>query len=406
MSPEEARRAIENARRQLQEALQQLTAERQAAVGAAFEDLAQRSQEIYEGQRDSASDLQEALRNTGGGRRATLSDEQAEQLADRKYDLQQELEALERDIQRVAQQFREQTPEAADALNQALADLQSVQTGARLGYGGDMILRGAPTQAAAMDPVATSALRDLQRNTTEAQALADSEAAGQGTETDPNAELRAQIQDLRRQLQELQQQPGQAQNGQGQGQGQEAQQGQPGQPGQGQPGQEGQQGQPGQGNAQANAGGQVGDRNGGFGPGGNGNYYDWRRGGVWDPRNRGFWDNPGRIDDVRDQLSDTAQDLLTRSNELRAQGLSDEELRAVRELADALRGSITGNPELIEREFQQLVNLAEQLELKLSEDSAAGTERAAVRAQAPTEVAPGFEEAVAEYYRRLSRSDR
>jgi hypothetical protein len=400
LSPEEARRAIENARRQLQEALQQLTAERQAAVGAAFEDLAQRSQELYEGQRDAASDLQEALRNSGGGRRATLPDDQAEELADRKYELQQQLEELERDIQRVAQQFREQTPEAADALNQALADLQSVQTGARLRVGGDMILRGSPTQAAAMDPVATSALRDLQRNTTEAQALANAEAAGQGTETDPNAQLRAQIQDLRRQLQELQQPPAQAQNGQGQ----QGQQGQPGQQG-GQPGQQGQQGQAGQGNAQANAGGQIGDRNGGFGPGGYGPWYDWRRGGVWDPRNGGYWDNPQRIDDVRQQLNDASRDLLTLGNELRAQGLTDEELRAVRELGDALRGSITGNPELIEREFQQLVNLAEQLELQLAEESA-GANRAAVRAQAPTEVAPGFEEAVAEYYRRLSRSDR
>ena len=108
---------------------------------------------------------------------------------------------------------------------------------------------------------------------------------------------------------------------------------------------------------------------------------------------------------MRDQLNNTAQDLLTRSNELRTQGLSEEELRAVRELAEALRGSITGNPELIEAEFQQLVNLADQLELKLAEDSG-GTERAAVRAQAPTEVPPGFEESVAEYYRRLSRSDR
>jgi hypothetical protein len=284
-------------------------------------------------------------------------------------------------------------------LNQALADLQSMQAGARLGYGADAILRGTPTQAAAMDPVATSALRDLQRDTTEAQALANSEAAGQATETDPNAELRAQIQDLRRQLQELQQQPGQAQNGQP-GQGQEAQQGQPGQQqGQGQAG--------GQGNQQANAngGGQIGDRNGGFGPGGYGNFYDWRRGGVWDPRNRGFWDNPGRIEDVQQQLDTASTELLTRGNELRAQGLSEEELRAVRELGEALRGSITGNPDLIESEFQQLVNLAEQLELKLAEDSA-GKERAAVRAQAPTEVPPGFEESVAEYYRRLSRSDR
>ena len=77
----------------------------------------------------------------------------------------------------------------------------------------------------------------------------------------------------------------------------------------------------------------------------------------------------------------------------------------MRELGDALRGSITGNPELIEQEFQQLVNLAEQLELKLAENGDT-VERAAVRAQAPTQVAPGFEEAVAEYYRRLSRSER
>ncbi|HEX7237576.1 MAG TPA: DUF4175 family protein [Gammaproteobacteria bacterium] len=391
MSPEEARRAVENARRQLQEALQQLTAQRQAAVGEAFEDLAQRSKDLYEGQRDVAEDLQEALRGANGGRRGALPDDKAEQLSDRKGDLQRQLAQLEEDIQRVAQQFRDQTPEASQALNQALSDLQGMQTELRLSYARDGLLRGDGARVAAMDPVTTSALRDLQRNTAEAQELANNEAvAGQRSEQDPNAELRAQIQDLRRQIQELQQQPGQAQNGQ---------------PGQGQQNQQGQQGQPGQGNAQANAGGQIGDRNGGYGPGGYGNFYDWRRGGVWDPRNRGFWDNPQRIDDVRQQLNDTAQELLTRSNDLRAQGLSEEELRAVRELAEALRGSITGNPALIESEFQQLVNLADQLELRLAEN-AGDAERAAVRAQAPTQVAPGFEESVAEYYRRLSRSDR
>jgi hypothetical protein len=380
MSPAEARRAIEQARRQLQEALQQLTAERQAAVGEAFEDLVERARRLYEEQRQVAADLQEALRSAGGDntrRRGGLPAERAEELAERKYDLQQELEALERDIQRVAQQFREQTPEASNALNQALADLQSVQAGARLRYGAEMILRGAGAQVAATDAVTTSALRDLQRDTEEAQALANAEiVAGQRAEPDPNAELRAQIQDLRRQLAKL---------AQGQVPGRNAQGGQPGQ-------------------AQANAGVAF-DRNGGFGPGGFGSFYDWRRGGVWDPRNRGFWDNPGVIEDVRRQLQESSRDLITLGNELRAQGLSEEELRAVRELADALRGSITGNPQLIEQEFRQLVNLAEQLELRLAanDDSA---ERASVRAEAPTKVAAGFEEAVAEYYRRLARSER
>ena len=71
---------------------------------------------------------------------------------------------------------------------------------------------------------------------------------------------------------------------------------------------------------------------------------------------------------MQQQLNDASRELLTLGNELRTQGLTDEELRAVRELGDALRGSITGNPELIEQEFQQLVNLAEQLELKLARE--------------------------------------
>ena len=76
--------------------------------------------------------------------------------------------------------------------------------------------------------------------------------------------------------------------------------------------------------------------------------------------------------------------LLVMADQAKAEQpeLSEEELRAVRELAEALRGSITGNPELIEAEFQQLVNLADQLELKLAEN-AGDAERAAVRSQAP-----------------------
>ena len=102
----------------------------------------------------------------------------------------------------------------ARSSNKALADLQAVQASARLGYGADAILRGAGTQVAATDTVTTSALRDLQRGTEQAQALANEEAvAGQQTAPDPNAELVAQLQTLRRQLAELTQQARPEQNG-------------------------------------------------------------------------------------------------------------------------------------------------------------------------------------------------
>jgi hypothetical protein len=275
-------------------------------------------------------------------------------------------------------------------------------------------LRGAGAQVSATDAVTTSALRDLQRNVDEAQAMAGDEAvAGNRAQADPNAEMLAELQNLRRQLNDLNRK-GQGQGGDqvvqqqldrgAAGQGESAQQGQRGQAGQGQ------QTANGQGQQQANAaggaqqGGQFGNRDGGFGPGGSGSFYDPRRGGVWDPRNRGLWDNPQAVNEAREQLQDLSRELLTRTTELRNQGLSDEELQAVRQLGDALRGSVSGNPALIAEELQALVNLTEQLELRMAA-AGNGAERAAVRAQAPTQVAPEFEDAVAEYYRRLSRSE-
>jgi hypothetical protein len=424
MDPEQARRAIEQARRQLQQALQQLTEQRQAQVGQAFSDLNQRAKELYEGQREAANDLQTALREAAAGgqqQRGGLPDDQAEQFAERKYDLQQQLEALEEDIQRVSQQFRDKTPGASEDLSDALSDVQAKQTSARLGAGADAILRGLGDRVAATESVTTSALRDLQRDTEEALTRATDEAvAGEQQAADPNAELVAELQALRRQLSEITQQ--QAANGQGQPSQQSLERGQPGQPGQGQ--QQGQQSQPGQGQGQqpgqgqqssdgqgqANAaggnqfGGSFGNRDDGFGPGGRGGWYDPRRGGIWDPRNRALWENPQNVQQVQEQLSDASRELLVNANRLRDQGLSDEELQAVRELGEALRGGLTGNPELVDQEFQRLVNLTEQLELRLAANGGANAERAAVRAQAPTQIAEGFEDAVAEYFRQLSRS--
>ena len=265
---------------------------------------------------------------------------------------------------------------------------------------------------AATETVTTSALRDLQRTTQEALDLAQKEAvAGEQSSPDPNAELVAQLQSLRRQLSDLQnqQQQNQQQNPQQQqlqGPGTNGQQGQNGQ-GQ-QQSQNGQAQAGGQGQAQANGGAQPGGALGGarngYGPGGPGGWYDWRRGGVWDPRNRAFWQNPDNVQRMSEQLTDASRDLLTLGTRLRGQdGLSDEDLKRVRELGDQLRKGLTGNPELIEQEYRNLVNLTEQLELKLGSGSNA-TEQAAVRSEAPTKVADGFEDSVAEYFRKLSQT--
>ncbi len=388
VDPEQARRAIEQARRQLQQALEQMTAQRQQAAGEAFSDLADRSSDMYSEQRQLAADLQRELQNAlddqidRGAASGGLDRLVAQELSDRKYDLQEELEALEEDIQRVAQEFRNQTPGASEELSAALADLQQSQVALRLLYAAEYIRRGAANQVAATEAVTTAALRDLERSTQEALALATREAvAGEQEELNPNTELVAELQALRRELAELTE-------------GQRAAAG-------------GQQGE----NQQAQAGGarQGGDQQGGARGGGSddrfgfgGGFFDWARTGTWDPQRNGFWQDQGAVDELRERLGDAGRDLLTLGAQLRAEGLSEEELRAVRELGDALRAGLTGNPELVEAEFQALVNLAEQLEIQLQADGAA--EESVVRTEAPAQVAQGFEEVVAEYYRRLSRA--
>ena len=96
--------------------------------------------------------------------------------------------------------------------------------------------------------------------------------------------------------------------------------------------------------------------------------------------------------------------MLTLGSRLRAEGLTAEELAAVRRLGDSLRGGLTGNPELIEQEFLAMLSLVEQLELQLAQN-AFGADESGVRTEAPAQVAQGYRDAVAEYFRRLSRAD-
>ena len=394
LDPEQAQRAIEQARRQLQAALEQMTAGRQAAAQEAYSDLADRAGELYAEQRQVASDLQSALEDAASnppnssGSRGGLDRRTAFDLADRKYQLQQALEALEQDIQRVAQQFRNQTPGASDELNQALANLQQSQAIARLAIAGDYIRQGGAAQIAPTEAVTTSALRDLERDTDEALALATREAvSGEEAEPDPSAELVAELQSLRRQLAMLTQEEAEANAQQASGE---------------QPGQQagGQQGGAEQGGAEQGGGALGGNDR--FGWGGARGFYDPRRDAVWGPRGQGVWQDPQTLSQLRERLDSAGTDLINLGARLRAEGMSDEELRALRELGDALRQGLTGNPELVEAEFRALVNLTEQLELALQERQ--NVESAVVRTEVPAQAARGFEDIVAEYYRRLSRS--
>ncbi len=396
LTPEQMRRAIEEARRQLDRALEQMTAQRQAAAEEAFSDLSDRSGDLFDEQRQVAAELQQVARRfleargRGESERNLLSPEEAYDLAERKWAMQQELESLEQDIQKVAQQFRGQTPGASEELQDSLVDLQQSQAIARLGDAATRIRYGGALEAAALEGITTTALDDLQRGTERALALASRESReGLQPEPDPTAELLAELQSLRRELAQARQAGDQSQQGQG---------GQPGQ-GQAQGGQPGQPGQPGQGGQQS--GGAFGGNR--FG-GGGGLYDPLRRGvGVWDPAGIATFDANSQAE-LEDRLEEAGRDLLALGSRLRTEGLTAEELEAVRRLGDSLRSGLTGNPELIEQEFLAMLSLVEQLELQLAQN-AFGADESGVRTEAPAQVAQGYRDAVAEYFRRLSRAE-
>jgi ribosomal protein L29 len=345
--------------------------------------LSDRSAEIFEEQRQVAAELQQFARRFLEARERDeptsdlMSPEEAYDLADRKWAMQRELEELEQDVQEVAQQFRGQTPGAAEELHDSLADLQRSQAIARLGDAAQYIRYNRAQDIAPFEGVTTNALDDLQRGTERALALASREA-GEGVDSEPDAtsKLLAELQTLRRELAQLRAA------------------GASGEPGQ--PGQQGQQGQGGQ---------QFGGARGGNRFGGGGGPYDpSQRGlGAWDPVGIAGFDANSQAE-LEDRLNEAGAGLLTLGSRLRTEGLTAEELAAVRRLGDALRGGLTGNPELIEQEFLAMLGLVEQLELQLA-GSELGSDESGVRTEAPAQVAQGYQDAVAEYFRRLSRSE-
>ena len=391
MTPEQAQRAIEQARRQLDRALEQLTDQRQAVAEAAFSELHERAEALLEDQRRIAAELQQVAneafrnRNPDGTRDNPLSYEEAVDLSERKWAMQEVLEALEQDIQSVANQFRGQTPEASEELYQALADLQQNQTTLRLGAAADRIRRGLADELAPFEGVTTASLEDLRSDTERALATASREAReGQQFEEDTTSELVAELQALRRELAAFQNgaQPGQA----------------------GQPGENGQAGGAQPGGQQA--GGALGGNR--FGPGGGWGAFDQdRRGlGFWDPTS-GLALDPQMRERLEAELQAAGSDLLTLGARLRAEdALTAEELAAIRRLGDVLRQGLTAgaNEAIVEQEYLAMLNLMEQLELQLTSGES-GEGETAVRTEAPAGVAAEYEEAVAEYFRRLSRSE-
>jgi hypothetical protein len=345
--PEQLQRTAQEAQRQLQGARDEAAQAQQESMQASFQDMRDRAARLYRQQAGIDEELQEAVRRAlaereGSGQvESGLDPLQEAELAREKRIMSEDLQRLQQDMQASARQYADTVPEAVRELDSASRRLQEAEIDTRLAIASEYIRMGAAAYIASSESAVTGALRELQENLQRAQALARD---GGNPGENPLDRAIAQTRQLRRDMQQLRNNP--------------------------------------DGNAQQDttATGNDGRRAAFNAP---------------PPELRGRMERG---------VSDTARSVWSVMPELQRQGVSAgvlDDLRRIASLLDMSRFS--RNNQILEQEYNTVLSLLEQLEFQLVE----GTREdrpASVRSAIPEQIPAEYRDAVAEYYRRLSRS--
>ena len=346
---ERLQRAADEAHRQLSGARAQVAEEGQRAMQQSFAEMTDQASALYEQQADIDAELQEAVRRALEARRegrrrfsSGLTAEQRDEMSQAKRDMREDLQGLERDMQVAAQQYRDHAADAALEVAEAASELRESNVESRLGVAAEYIENNSAAYIASSESAVTDALGELRDRLRRAQSLA--EGAGQAGATDFERAL-ADTRALREELQRLA---------------------------------------------------------AGAGPEGNA-YREFGDGDVWNMPTQPAVIGPAIGPRIELRAEDTARAIRRLIPDLRARNLNPAEIDEVRELTRQLElARFDGNADLLAREFNAALALLEQLELRLAQGTQAderGTVRTAVAEPIPTE----YKDAVAEYYRRLSR---
>ena len=405
------RASSEGARRELQEAVEGMRQRRRAQSQAALSEMTREASELAREQEETAKTVEESLRHAlkkieeQGGRstgqvESGLDRETEIELADRKQDIGDRLAEIEKGMQEQARSLKERSPQASRALLNALVELRESQAAAGLQYASEMIRRGMAPYVARNEEGISRGLRGLRRNLEQASELA--EHGGQG-EVRESENLLSDVERLRRSMESAIREGNQgARTGsQDPGQGQEQASGQRqngGQPS----GSQASQSQNG-GSQQARGGSlQRGDRGGRLGGWGGPR-------GPFDRHWRGDLRSVPRPPEMRRRMEEALESSASSVPELaegvrRTGELDPQDILALRNLArEVSQGDYRNNPELLEREYRNMLALLEQLEVALRRQVELGGNEE-VRSMVAEPIPEQYREAVAEYYRRLGGS--
>jgi hypothetical protein len=427
-SAADARRAADR----LQQATRLLGGVKQQQGSGQLDSLAQEADRLAAEQHSQAARVQQKFGNGssssgnsqrwfGGG------DDEQSKLADSRQLLASDLSRLEKATQDAARQLGSGQREAASKLQQALGEMDGSNLQARLQHSAQAMRLGLPPDTSIEQSMSTDMDRFNQR-IHEAQQALKGQQQGPEEALERVERLRSQIDALTRNLggsNAASGRPSQSQNGQSQqsataqqsqgggqqGQGAQQSQAQSGQQAQG--GGQGQQAQGGQQGQQAGGqGGQSADAAGGFQPGGPGGPRVWQGGmqnGLRGPEGASVG-GPGI------ETSDSpASTELTRQRALRELDGLRQDIRAsapdaetdaqnlMRDLQRLGPGNYDGNPELVDQLRARVLAAMDNLELRLRRDLDQ-QESGQVRNGDSLRVPQGYQESVAEYFRRLSKN--
>jgi hypothetical protein len=408
-SEAEARRAADR----LKEAQDLLGSMRQQQSSNKVDQLADEASRLAQQERDNAGKIQQAF---GLGPGPMVGAQERKNLADNREKLADDLGSLEKNMQEAARQLSVENQGAASTkLREALGDMQQSDLRARVQRGADWMRRGIDPNANGMEPEIAAGMQRLEKGLHDTQAaMGSSPQQGNGNDSQQGIEtalnrverLRNQLGTLTRDGQGRQQGQGQGQaQGQGQGQGQQGGQGQNGgqQYGRGQ-GAYGPNGGPG---ARIGGGADNGAAYGNTynGGGNNGTIY-----GNLDTGNNTPTGSPRQPDNSPIPPQRAYDDTLRDLNQLRQSVREDpESAKEVQELIQEMEkldpSRFPGNPALVEQLHSQVLADVDKLELQLRrqlDDKDAGQ----VRMGDTKTVPQGYEESVAEYYRRLSKNSK
>jgi hypothetical protein len=410
-SEAEARRAADR----LKEATDLLGGMRQQQAASKLDSLADEASRLAKEQRDQSDRIRQTFGQQGMQPGTQAGAQDRRKLADERQHLADELGGLEKQLQDTARELATNKQTAASTkLRDALGDMQQSDLRTRVQRGADWMRRGIDPNASGAEPEITAGMQRVEKTVRDAQqAMGATPQPGQGDSAQQGLQTALnRVERLRNQMGALSRDAQGRQQGQQQGNGQGGQQGsgQGGQQGNGQGGQQGgQQGQ-GAGGPVGGPGARMGDGSYGMGnrfgnTGGNGgaNY------GGFDTGNNTPAGGPPIQPDNSAVVPQRAYDDSMRDlNQLRQTVKEDPEMAKqvqdlIQQMARLDPKRFPGNPALVEQLHAQVLADVDKLELQLRrqlDDKQSGQIRSGGSNTVPT----GYEEPVAEYYRRLSKN--